>query len=87
MGKQYATREDMQELKEAINVLAKATLCLAQWQAYFNMKDNPLQFNEEQRQEILEHSKGHLTHGLFKTLFRAYPLRPISFSPKNAQEK
>jgi hypothetical protein len=73
----YATKKDFDNLNESLKTLATVILDLARWQAYYNIKENPLQFNESQRQEILKHSKGHLTHGLFKVLFRAYPLKIV----------
>lgn len=78
--------ELVKEMEKAVIKMAEAMDEFSRWEAYRSIKENPLQFNDKNRKEILEHSKGHITHLLFENLFRAYPLRPITLSPKESEQ-
>jgi len=81
MSKYRSPSKAVDELTEAINLMSSAMEEFARWEAYRSIKENPLQFNEKTRKDILEHSKGHITHTLYLSLFRAYPLRPENAKP------
>jgi len=76
MVKYKTPTELVREMKQAVDHMAEAMIEFARWEAYRSIKENPLQFKEKTRQEILQHAKGHITHTLYLSLFRAYPLTP-----------
>jgi len=76
LGKYKTPSKHVEELTKAVTMMAEKMEEFARWEAYRGIKDNPLQFNEKVRKEIMEHTKGHITHILFEQLFRAYPLTP-----------
>lgn len=89
MSKYKSPAKQVEELIKVVALFAEKMEEFARWEAYRGIKDTPLQFNEKLRKEILEHSKGHITHILYQQLFRAYPLTPSSVivSPKETGEK
>jgi len=76
MSKYKSPSKAVEELTEAFNIMASAMIEFSRWEAYRSIKENPLQFNERVRQEIMEHAKGHITYTLYLHLFKSYPLRP-----------
>lgn len=82
MSKYKTPTELIKQLEKAVMAMAEAMTEFSRWEAYRSIKENLLQFNEENRKEILEHSAGHITYLLYHNLFRAYPLRPIFLDAK-----
>lgn len=73
----YATKKEVDDLSKTVLQLAKQLNEVAKWQAYYAIKRNPNVFSKNQRKEILELAKGHITYPLFLQLFREYPLMEV----------
>lgn len=70
----YATKKEVDEIRQNVLKLTKQLNEVARWQAYYAIKKNPNVFNAKQRQEILELAKGNITYPLLLNLFKEYPL-------------
>lgn len=74
MKRKYATKKELNEVMDRVLALAKSVSEMAKWQAYHSIKNNVCSVPQKMREEILEGSKGHITHLLFTNLFSEYPL-------------
>jgi len=71
----YATKKEVDDIRDSLLKLTQQVNEIAKWQAYYAIKRNPNIFSEEQRKEIIELAKGHITFPLFIQLFKEYPIR------------
>lgn len=65
----YATKKEVKELREVLLKLAEQVNEIAKWQAYYSIRENRYDIPPKLRKEIIEQSKGHITHVLYKQLF------------------
>ena len=65
----YATKKEVKELSDALLRLIKQVKEIAIWQAYYSIREHRYDISPKLRKEIVEQSKGHITHTLFKQLF------------------
>jgi len=68
--KRYALQKDLKALEEYVLKLAEQVNLLAQFQAFNAIKDYVSEITPEQREKILELSKGHVSNILFKHIFK-----------------
>ena len=70
MSKRYALQKDVKALTKAMLELTKQVNEIAKWQAYYTIRHNLEDITPALKKEILENSKGHITHVLYERLFR-----------------
>jgi ABC-type phosphate transport system auxiliary subunit len=66
----YVTKKELNEALKLLEKLAKQVNDIARWQAFYAVRENIENLSLEDREKILEMSKGHITYLLFENLFK-----------------
>lgn len=73
-GKRYADKESVEKLTNIVGKLVDQVAELAKWQAYYAAVQSVDKITDDLRKDVLERSKGHITHMLYEILFKTNPI-------------